>query len=162
LFYCSVINVRLSIPAYKPLLICFILLPLWAVFVALARGDLIIISPMGQVVNIIFQVFWFFFESFCFSTKNSSVYAGFRHFIFTIKYHILQNFIVFSAFSLFLSTLFRCVLHLWQHLFYNRTSCKALSITLRYFLFLQKAKNCRSNPGSFFFYSFYLLSIRSL
>jgi len=38
-------------------LICFISLPLWAVFVALARGDLIIISPLGQVVNIIFQVF---------------------------------------------------------------------------------------------------------
>ena len=109
-----------------------------------------------------FSSFLVFFESFCFSTKNPSVYAGFRHFIFTIKYHILQNFIVFSAFSLFLSTLFRCVLHLWQHLFYNRTSCKALSITLRYFLFLQKAKNCRSSPGSFFFYSFYLLSIRSL
>jgi hypothetical protein len=63
-------------------LICFISLPLWAVFVALARGDLIIISPMGQVVNIIFQVFWFFFESFCFSIKNPSVYAGLRHFYF--------------------------------------------------------------------------------
>ena len=62
------------------MLICFILLPLWAVFVALARGDLIIISPMGQVVNIIFQVFWFFFESFCFSIKNPSVYAGLRHY----------------------------------------------------------------------------------
>ena len=82
------------------MLICFILLPLWAVFVALARGDLIIISPMGQVVNIIFQVFCYFFESFCLSIKNPSVYADFRHFIFTIKYHILQNFIVFSAFSL--------------------------------------------------------------
>jgi len=82
LFYCSVINVRLSIPAYKPLLICFISLPLWAVFVALARGDLIIISPMGQVVNIIFQVFLIFFESFCFSIKNPSVYAGLRHFYF--------------------------------------------------------------------------------
>jgi len=32
-------------------LICFISLPLWAVFVALARGDLIIIAPLGQVVN---------------------------------------------------------------------------------------------------------------
>ena len=82
------------------MLICFILLPLWAVFVALARGDLIIISPMGQVVNIIFQVFCYFFESFCIAIKNPSVYAGLRHFIFTIKYHILQNFIVFSAFSL--------------------------------------------------------------
>ena len=47
-----------------------------------------------------FSSFLVFFESFCFSTKNPSVYAGFRHFIFTIKYHILQNFIVFSAFSL--------------------------------------------------------------
>ena len=82
------------------MLICFISLPLWAVFVALARGDLIIISPMGQVVNIIFQVFCYFFWKFCFSIKNPSVYAGLRHFIFTIKYHILQNFIVFSAFSL--------------------------------------------------------------
>jgi len=39
------------------LLICFISLPLWAVFVALARGDLIIISPMWQVVNNFFKFF---------------------------------------------------------------------------------------------------------
>jgi len=51
-------------------------------FVALARGDLIIISPMGQVVNIIFQVFCYFFESFCLAIKNPSVYAGLRHFYF--------------------------------------------------------------------------------
>ena len=50
-------------------MICFISLPLWAVFVALARGDLIIISPMGQVVNIIFQVFWFFLKVFAFPPR---------------------------------------------------------------------------------------------
>ena len=50
-------------------MICFISLPLWAVFVALARGDLIIISPLGQVVNIIFQVFWFFLKVFAFPSR---------------------------------------------------------------------------------------------
>jgi len=43
------------------LLICFILLPLWAVFVALARGDLIIIAPGLVFVNTIFQLFLIFF-----------------------------------------------------------------------------------------------------
>jgi hypothetical protein len=70
LFYCSVINVHLSIPAYKPLLICFILLPLWAVFVALARGDLIIISPMGQVVNNFLKFFLTFFSILGLNSTN--------------------------------------------------------------------------------------------
>jgi hypothetical protein len=42
-------------------LICFISLPLWAVFVALARGDLIIIAPGLVFVNTIFQLFLIFF-----------------------------------------------------------------------------------------------------
>jgi len=57
-------------PAYKPLLICFILLPLWAVFVALARGDLIIISPMGQVVNNFSKFFLTFFNILGLNSTN--------------------------------------------------------------------------------------------
>ncbi len=137
------------------MLICFISLPLWAVFVALARGDLIIISPLGQVVNIIFQVFCYFFWKFLFFHQESQCLCGFAAFyIYNKISHFAEFYCIFCIFSLFLSTLFRCVLHLWQHLFYNRTSCKALSITPRDFLFLQKAKNCRSSPAVFSFIVF--------
>ena len=145
------------------MLICFILLPLWAVFVALARGDLIIISPMGQVVNIIFQVFCFFFESFCIAIKNPSVYAGLRHFIFTIKYHILQNFIVFSAFSLCFYQHFSDAYCIYGSIFFITVlPAKHYLLPRDIFCFYKKQKNCRSTPSSFFSYSFYLLSIRSL
>jgi hypothetical protein len=155
LFYCSVINVRLSIPAYKPLLICFILLPLWAVFVALARGDLIIISPMGQVVNIIFQVFWFFFESFCIAIKNPSVYAGLQHFIFTIKYHILQNFIVFSAFSLCFYQHFSDAYCIYGSIFFITVlPAKHYLLPRDIFCFYKKQKTAGAAPAVFSFILF--------
>ena len=155
MFYCSVINVRLSISAYKPLLICFISLPLWAVFVALARGDLIIISPLGQVVNIIFQVFWFFFESFCFSIKNSSVYAGLRHFIFTIKYHILKNFIVFSAFSLCFYQHFSDAYCIYGSIFFRTVlPAKHYLLPRDIFCFYKKQKTAGAAPAVFSFILF--------
>ena len=142
-------------PAYKPLLICFILLPLWAVFVALARGDLIIISPMGQVVNIIFQVFWFFFESFCFSTKNPSVYAGLQHFIFTIKYHILQNFIVFSAFSLCFYQHFSDAYCIYGSIFFITVlPAKHYLLPRDIFCFYKKQKTAGAAPAVFSFILF--------
>ena len=110
-----------------------------------------------------FSSFLVFFESFCFSTKNPSVYAGFRHFIFTIKYHILQNFIVFSAFSLCFYQHFSDAYCIYNSIFFiSLLPEKHFPLPPQYFLLLPKAKNCRSSPGSFFFYSFYLLSIRSL
>ena len=133
------------------MLICFISLPLWAVFVALARGDLIIISPMGQVVNIIFQVFWFFFESFCFSTKNPSVYAGFRHFIFTIKYHILQNFIVFSAFSLCFYQHFSDAYCIYNSIFFiSLLPEKHFPLPPAIFFAFTKSKKLPEQPRQFF------------
>ena len=137
------------------MLICFISLPMWAVFVALARGDLIIISPMGQVVNIIFQVFWFFFESFCFSTKNPSVYAGLRHFIFTIKYHILQNFIVFSAFSLCFYQHFSDAYCIYGSIFFITVlPAKHYLFPRDIFCFYKKQKTAGAAPAVFSFILF--------
>ena len=141
------------------MLICFISLPLWAVFVALARGDLIIISPMGQVVNIIFQVFCYFFWKFLFFHQESQCLCGFAAvYIYNKISHFAEFYCIFCIFSLFLSTLFRWVLHLWQHLFYNRTSCKALSITPRDFLFYKKQKTAGAAPAfvSFILFIYYL------
>ena len=108
-------------------------------------------------------IFCYFFESFCFSIKNPSVYAGLRHFIFTIKYHILQNFIVFSAFSLCFYQHFSDAYCIYGSIFFITVlPAKHYLLPRAIFCFYKKQKNCRSSPGSFFFYSFYLLSIRSL
>ena len=137
------------------MLICFISLPLWAVFVALARGDLIIISPLGQVVNIIFQVFWFFFESFCIAIKNPSVYAGLQHFIFTIKYHILQNFIVFSAFSLCFYQHFSDAYCIYGSIFFITVlPAKHYLLPRDIFCFYKKQKTAGAAPAVFSFILF--------
>ena len=110
-----------------------------------------------------FSSFFVFFESFCIAIKNPSVYAGLRHFIFTIKYHILQNFIVFSAFSLCFYQHFSDAYCIYGSIFFITVlPAKHYLLPRAIFCFYKKQKNCRSTPGSFFFYSFYLLSIRSL
>ena len=110
-----------------------------------------------------FSSFLFFFESFCIAIKNPSVYAGLRHFIFTIKYHILQNFIVFSAFSLCFYQHFSDAYCIYGSIFFITVlPAKHYLLPRDIFCFYKKQKNCRSTPSSFFSYSFYLLSIRSL
>ena len=98
-----------------------------------------------------FSSFLVFFWKFLPFHQESQCLCGFAAFyIYNKISHFAEFYCIFCIFSLFLSTLFRCVLHLWQHLFYNRTSCKALSITPRDFLFLQKAKKLPEHPRQFF------------
>ena len=110
-----------------------------------------------------FSSFLVFFWKFLPCHQESQCLCGFAAFyIYNKISHFAEFYCIFCIFSLFLSTLFRCYCIYGSIFFITVLPAKHYLLPRAIFCFYKKQKNCRSSPGSFFFYSFYLLFIRSL